>query len=69
MLQVQRQLGNAALGLRYVHSAAVPAWPPVLPRRDPSPEEIAALDLEGMRQAVMRQIYAGNVEVGAAEMG
>ena len=29
-----------------------------------TPEEIAALDLEGMRQAVMRQIHAGNVEVG-----
>ena len=33
--------------------------------RDPSPEEIAALDLEGMRTAVMRQIHAGNVEVRA----
>ncbi|KAL4457809.1 hypothetical protein ABPG75_012674 [Micractinium tetrahymenae] len=31
--------------------------------RDPNPEEIAALDLEGMRTAVMRQIHAGNVEV------
>ena len=35
--------------------------------RDPSPEEIAALDLEGMRLAVMRQIHAGNVEVGGWE--
>lgn len=33
--------------------------------RDPNPEEIAALDLEGMRTAVMRQIHAGNVEVRA----
>lgn len=33
--------------------------------RDPNPEEIAALDLEGMRSAVMRQIHAGNVEVRA----
>lgn len=31
--------------------------------RDPNPEEIAALDLEGMRTAVMRQVHAGNVEV------
>ncbi|EFN50469.1 hypothetical protein CHLNCDRAFT_142643, partial [Chlorella variabilis] len=30
--------------------------------RDPNPEEIAALDLESMRLAVMRQIHAGNVE-------
>ena len=31
--------------------------------RDPRPEEIAALSLEGMRQAVMSQMHAGNVEV------
>ena len=37
--------------------------------RDPSPEEIAALDLEGMRLAVMRQIHAGNVEVGGSRVG
>ena len=37
--------------------------------RDPNPEEIAALDLESMRLAVMRQIHAGNVEVGASGGG
>ena len=32
--------------------------------RDPGPEEISALTLEGMRDAVMAQLHAGNVEVG-----
>lgn len=31
--------------------------------RDPSTEEISALSLEGMRQAVMKQLHAGNLEV------
>lgn len=31
--------------------------------RDPSPEEISALTLEGMREAVMAQLHAGNIEV------
>ena len=31
--------------------------------RDPAPEEIAALTLEGMQQAVMAQLHAGNLEV------
>lgn len=34
--------------------------------RDPSPEEINALTLEGMREAVMAQLVAGNIEVRAA---
>ena len=31
--------------------------------RDPSPEEVAALTLEGMREAVMAQLHAGSLEV------
>lgn len=31
--------------------------------RDPNPEEIGALSLEGMRNAVMAQLHAGNLEV------
>eukprot|EP00887_Chlorella_sp_A99_P001378 scaffold8.g1378.t1 len=31
--------------------------------RDPSPEEVSALTLEGMREAVMAQLHAGNLEV------
>ena len=33
--------------------------------RDPSPEEVGALTLEGMLDAVMAQLHAGNLEVRA----
>ena len=33
--------------------------------RDANPEEIEALTLEGMREAVMAQLHAGNLEVPA----
>ena len=31
--------------------------------RDPNPEEIEALTLEGMREAVMAQLHPGNIEI------